>query len=209
MAGKESEKKTPRGKWSKRMRIIALNILLIIMAGFALLFGLSAWLESYTRHGESVKVPAVVGVDSEDAMRFLAASGLEGMVIDTIFTDQVQPGAVVEQVPETGLPVKYGRLVFLTVNSRTKRQIRMLDISIYTSSRQAVADLRAAGFVVKVEYVANELEDLVVGAVLANGEQAVSGARYDEKTPITLQVGSTQLSIEAEPDSILDSGWYE
>lgn len=187
-------------------KVLGINVGLMIAVAFAIIFGLSAWLKSYTHHNESVKVPDVKGMVDEEAMYFIEQAGLKPMIIDSLYTDAI-PGAVIEQLPEGGLPVKYGRIVYLTINAKSIRMIKMVDVEDF-SSRQAKSLLREAGFVVdSISYEPHEFDDLVLSARIG-GKTAVAGAEYPIRTHVTLVVGSTQIEIKPENDETEDA-WFE
>ena len=89
-----------------------LNLLLAVVVACALVFGTLKWLDSYTRHNEAVVVPDVKGLGMEEAAEFFKNSNLRYNVIDSVFSKDVKPGAIVELVPMAGSKVKEGRIVF-------------------------------------------------------------------------------------------------
>lgn len=98
-----------------------LNLLLAVVVACALVFGTLKWLDSYTRHNEAVVVPDVKGLGLEEAAEFFKNSNLRYNVIDSVFSKDVKPGAIVELVPMAGSKVKEGRIVFVTVNALTSQ----------------------------------------------------------------------------------------
>ena len=91
----------------------------MIVVGCALIYGTLAWLDYYTRHNEAVIVPDVKGLSMNEAKSFFDNTGLRYNVIDSVFSNDVNPGAIVEVVPEPGSKVKEGRIVFVTINALT------------------------------------------------------------------------------------------
>ena len=87
-----------------------LNLLLAVVVACALVFGTLKWLDSYTRHNEAVVVPDVKGLGMEEAAEFFKNSNLRYNVIDSVFSKDVKPGAIVELVPMAGSKVKEGRI---------------------------------------------------------------------------------------------------
>ena len=81
----------------------------MIVVGCALIYGTLAWLDYYTRHNEAVIVPDVKGLSMNEAKSFFDNTGLRYNVIDSVFSNDVNPGAIVEVVPEPGSKVKEGR----------------------------------------------------------------------------------------------------
>ena len=75
------------------------NFLLMIVVGCALIYGTLAWLDYYTRHNEAVIVPDVKGLSMNEAKSFFDNTGLRYNVIDSVFSNDVNPGAIVKLFP--------------------------------------------------------------------------------------------------------------
>jgi beta-lactam-binding protein with PASTA domain len=171
--------------------------MVVIVIG--LIWGVTRWLNSYTHHDESVRVPVVAGMTAEEAALALQDVGLVPMVIDSVYTN-VAPGAVIEQLPEGNLPVKLGRIVYLTINARSRKMVVMPDLHDW-SSRQAKSRLVEAGFVVdSVKLVPYEYDDLVMD-ITAGGVSVRPGRQYPVQTHLVLHVGTTH-DLELDNDSI-------
>lgn len=168
----------------------------MIVVVVLMIVGINAWLDSYTHHNESIIVPEVKGLIDDEAIYSLERAGLVPMVIDSLYADAT-PGSVIEQLPEAGLPVKKGRIVYLTINAKSVRMITMPEVADF-SSRQAKSILREAGFIVsKVEEAAYEFDDLVLRVKV--GENVIlPGESLPYHTNVTLVVGSTSVSTEIE-----------
>lgn len=179
-------------------KIVTINVVIMIALVAVILFGLTYWLNIYTHHNESIKVPDVVGISDDEAIYYLEQAGLKPMVIDSLYSD-AEPGAVIEQLPEGGLPVKNGRIVYLTINAKAVKMIKMVPVEDY-STRQAQSLLREAGFVIEgIEYKPYEFDDLVLG-VNVDGVKAEPNQEFPNKTRVTLVVGSTKVEINPEND---------
>ncbi|EJW99499.1 transmembrane PASTA-domain protein, partial [gut metagenome] len=73
------------------------NCLGIVLASVALLIGALFFLDSYTRHGDSVEIPDVRGLDEQTAKSKLEAVGLLAEVTDTGYVYRATPYSVLEQ----------------------------------------------------------------------------------------------------------------
>ena len=80
--------------------IISLLLMIIVTCG--IFYGALSWLDTYTRHNQAVVVPDVKGMKLEDAIPFLDNNHLRYNVIDSVFSKDVAPGAIVEVVPSVG-----------------------------------------------------------------------------------------------------------
>lgn len=60
-----------------------INLLLVIVVSCGVVYGVLAWLDSYTRHNQAVVVPDVKGMKLEDAAEFFGNNKLRYNVIDS------------------------------------------------------------------------------------------------------------------------------
>lgn len=196
-----------------------LNLLLAVVVTCALIFGTLRWLDTYTRHNEAVVVPDVKGLGLDEAAEFFKNSNLRYNVIDSVFSKDVRPGAIVELVPMAGSKVKEGRIVFVTVNALTS-QMAMIPEVEDLSFRQAYAILRARGFEkIEIEYVPGDFKDLVL-AVELRGRALRKGEQVPLSAPLVLKVSSGDADVPADslglpndsaPVELLDSeeeNWF-
>lgn len=201
-----NENKGRKSSWGYFGKMVGINILIIIAITLLLLTGLSMWLDSYTRHSERVEVPSLVGIPADDAARYLEQASLKSMVIDSVYAD-ARPGSVIEQMPAAGLPVKKGRIVYLTINALGVRMVKMLEVR-EGGSRQALSTLRSLGFKVdSVKQVASDMDDLVL-SVSTDGVEMEPGREYPVGTRVVVRVGSSHVEIEPENDET-EEAWLE
>lgn len=176
-----------------------LNLLLAVVIACGLIYGTLKWLDAYTRHNEAVVVPDVKGLKIEEAAEFFKNNNLRYSVIDSVFSKEVDPGAIVELVPSAGSKVKEGRIVFITVNALTSQMAKIPEVEDL-SFRQAYALLRARGFEnVEIEYVPGDFKDLAVSVDL-RGRTLETGEHVPLTAPLTLKVSSGEA--EMLPDSL-------
>jgi eukaryotic-like serine/threonine-protein kinase len=79
-------------------RSISLILPLLVVA--VLLFGGWSWLRLYTRHGVAMRVPELQGLTLEEATVMLEKRDLRALVIDSVYTDDLPKGSVVDQDPD-------------------------------------------------------------------------------------------------------------
>lgn len=185
-----------------------LSIALMVIIVIALVSSINTWMASYTRHDEYVKVPDLTNIKDQDAVEYLEHIGLKGMVIDSVYADAM-PGSVIDQLPIAGLPVRYGRIVYLTVQARSVRMVTLTDDMHDWSSRQAKSRLQELGFVVdSIRYVPYQFDDLVTDIYITRGERSlVSGKSYPFKTHVIMTVGTTNVTEEEETqEEVTDGG---
>ena len=106
---------------------ILINLLIIL--GISVFLGflfLKVYLPLYTNHGETVSVPDITGYEYEEATEFLEQSGLQYEVsVDSGFSMEMPPLAILKQIPEANSQVKNGRKIYLTLNARNAPLIKM------------------------------------------------------------------------------------
>lgn len=172
------------------------NFLLMVVVGCALIYGTLAWLDYYTRHNEAVIVPDVKGVSMNEAKSFFDNTGLRYNVIDSVFSNDVNPGAIVEVVPEPGSKVKEGRIVFVTINALTAQMAIIPEVADL-SFRQAYALLRSLGFKnIEVKFVPGDYKDLAVG-VERNAQMINRGERVPLASTLTLIISNGEKEIDS------------
>ncbi|MDI1235590.1 MAG: PASTA domain-containing protein [bacterium] len=79
----------------------------------------------FTRHGESVKVPNVVGMSAEKGFTVLDDEGLEQIIIDSVYKEDIKPMTIVEQDPVPDMNVKPGRYIYVIINTGVKPKVKM------------------------------------------------------------------------------------
>ena len=195
-----------------------INLLLVIVVSCGVVYGVLAWLDSYTRHNQAVVVPDVKGMKLEDAAEFFGNNKLRYNVIDSVFSKDVAPGSIVELVPGVGSKVKEGRIVFVTINALTSQMAVIPEVEDL-SFRQAYALLRARGFSsVEIEYVPGDYKDLAMGVEL-NGRTLLKGEHVPLTAHLVLKVSSgdpnmlpDSLALDSIPVEPLDSdieNWFK
>lgn len=157
------------------------NIFFICIVFVVLVILVLVGLHLYTKHNESVDVPAVKGLQIEDAIGIFSSADLKYEIVDSIFQTGGVPGAILEQNPKAGSKVKKGRLIYLTTQAKNRQMIEIPSLQDY-SLRQAEAQLNALGFSnISIEEVPSAYKGIVLsisyrGEVLAPGQKVPKGA---------------------------------
>jgi len=141
-------------------RSVSLVLPLLVVA--VLLFIGWGWLRLYTRHGEAMRVPDLQGLSLEEATAMLEKRDLSTLVIDSVHTEELPKGSVVEQDPEPGIDVKPGRKIYLVLNANQPKMIDMPGL-VDLSKRQAMSVLEIVGLKVKeLQYRPDPCLDCVI-----------------------------------------------
>lgn len=170
-----------------RKRLIHIVLPVIVLAG--ILFTGWLWLRSYTLHGTAARVPDLKGLSLDEASSMLTGRELQAMVIDSIYSDELPKGSVVDQDPEPGVDVKPGRKVYLVLNASQPKMIDMPKL-VDLSKRQAISVLDIIGLKVQeLQYRPDPCVDCVI-AQLHKGTPIAPDARIRRGEAITLVLGS-------------------
>ncbi len=160
-------------------------------------------LQYYTHHGEAVEVPNVCGKNVKEAIRAIEDAGLSVEVSDTDYVATKQADIILAQSLSPGMTVKPGRMVHLTINAAKPLPKPLPDIADNSSTRQAIALLKAEGFdSVRIEWINGEKD--WVYAVKVGGTEVKSGDPVSPGSPIALVVGNGKLKEKFEVTDATD-----
>ncbi|MDR1722626.1 MAG: PASTA domain-containing protein [Tannerella sp.] len=192
------------------VHILVVGALCFILIGIVL-----KGIDSYTNHNQAVLVPDVKGLQLEDAAPFFEKNFLHYTVIDSIYSKDVMPGAIVELSPEVNSKVKKNRIVYVTINAKTEEMAAIPEVTD-VSFRQAYALLKSTGFFdVELKYVSGEFRDLAIG-VEYGGKIVNTGTRVPMTAKLVLVLGDGNLykenvdSISKKEPVIIDGdeSWF-
>ena len=171
-----------------KTKFFLLNLFLSILLVIGLVMYVYRYLDDYTKHGESISVPDLRGMEPKKLSEFLGSKHLRYLIVDSVFDQKKQKGAVVDQDPEPNSKVKENRTVYLTVNATLPPQVKMPDL-LDVSFRQAEAILQTYGL------KTGELiykQDLAKNAVLGQqyrGRDIKPGTMIKKGSSINLVLG--------------------
>ena len=176
------------------------NLLAMALVIIGLCFGVKYGLEVYTQHGESVDVPNLLKMNAADARQLLAEKGLEMMVADSGYNKQLPADRILAQSPNYGMKVKFGRTIYVTVNSPSSPTFPIPDLVDNSSYREAEARLTAIGFkLLPPKRIMGE-RDWVYG-ILCRGREVNVGEQIPIESPLTLIIGN---GMDGDEESIDD-----
>lgn len=161
--------------------MIVVSIVLIIVVLFAL--------NSYTKHGEFIKVPSVKGLQIEEANGILKSSGLSYEISDSLYQKGGVPGAIIEQTPKENSNIKGGRIIYLTVQAKGEQMIPIPELKDF-SRRQAEAQLHSLGFRnIHIEEVPSAYAGIVI-SVSYKGRELTPNQKVPKGAPLQMTVGA-------------------
>lgn len=160
---------TDRPYWVNLLTAIAIALLF-----FFLLLKTLGWI---TKHGAYLKVPAITGMKTNEAIKLLEEQGFEVYIQDSVFTDTAARGIVLKQLPDPNALVKINRTVFITVNRFVPPMVEMPKLEgqklSFALAMLERSHLKLGDTIYK--------PDFMMGSVL---EQQYNGVRIAEKTKI-------------------------
>lgn len=199
----------------KKNRFFWINLLVMIVIAFLLVFIVLRALDSYTRHGQAIVVPDVKGKTVHEAQDIFRENGLQCMVTDSMYVKEKPAGSILEQTPPSGQKVKEGRAIYLTINTLNIPLQLVPDIADNSSLRQAEARLLAAGFkLAKAEMIRGEKD--WVYKIKYKGNALEPGDRVPVGATLTLVVGDgagesfeSDSTLEVPDESgATDESWF-
>lgn len=163
-----------------------LGIALVVVA--AVLWIAFKCLDSYTKHGETIDVPDMVGMSINDLDALVSEKKLRYEIIDSIYDKKAKKGVVVRQDPDKGIKVKENRTIYLYVTAVLPPKVPMPKLQD-KSLRQAVAiietyDLRLGKTTFKADQCANCVLEQKV-----KGKKIDPGTMIEKNTVIDLVIG--------------------
>jgi len=154
---------------------------------FLVLFFTYNWLNSYTKHSESITVPDLRGMHAEQLEEFLSARHLRFAIVDSVFELGKEPRVVMQQDPLPDAKVKENRTVYLTINSLVPPKTSMPNL-IDVSERQAIAMLESAGLQKgKISYKPDVYKAVLSQQV--NGKEVKEGESISKGSVVDLVIG--------------------
>jgi beta-lactam-binding protein with PASTA domain len=162
----------------------------------------------YTRHGEGVPVPNLIGLSSEKAIALLDAQGFHNPQIDSVYVLDKAPGSVILQDPDAGTNVKENRTIYLTIVKNQAPDVALPDLTQDTY-RTAIANISNFGLKVgDTTYRPDIARDRVLevrfaGQILKTGAHIPKGSRID--LVLGDGTGASEVAIPEVVDLELDA----
>lgn len=164
------------------------NLVLALLLVLALVFGSNALLKSCTKHNVSVEVPDLRGMSVQQACTVAQNAGMAVTVKDSVFTSDIEKGAVFAQYPRAGARVKPNRDLDITINAFSNLKVTMPSL-IGSPLRQAKAELKSRSLVLgRLNYVPDIATNVVLRQRL-NGKDVFAGDIVEAGSVIDLDLG--------------------
>ena len=202
----QSKKNNKKSK-KRTVKMVVINLLAMLATIIIIPAIVLAWLDSYTNHGESCRVPDICGMQLDEAKEVLRKQNLDLEIVDYKYKKGAAENEIVEQRPVANAFVKEGRKIMLVMSSVSKPMVTLPSVTDNCSLREAEARLRAAGFKL-TEHVTIKGEKDWVYSILAGKDTLRSGAQVALGSTLTIVIGSGNEE-EKEESVIVDDSWFE
>ena len=93
---------------------LATGLLLVLLFNYLIM-------PLYINERNTVFTPNLEGLDIDTAQSLSKSEGIEAVVVDTIFTNDINPDIILEQFPAAGKEVKAGRAIKTKITSMNKK----------------------------------------------------------------------------------------
>lgn len=150
------------------------------------------WLELYTNHGDSIRVPNFEKMSVKELTQKTEDLKLRFEVMDSAaYNPNFPKRAVVDQNPKPGKQVKENRKIYVTLNPSGYAKVSLPNV-IQITRRSAIAKLSSVGLnVVDVEYIP-EIGKEMVYHVKQNGRRIPPGTLIQKASDVVLVCGNGQ-----------------
>ena len=201
----QSKKNNKKSK-KRTVKMVVINLIAMLATVIIIPAIVLAWLDSYTNHGESCRVPDICGMQLDDAKEVLRKQNLDLEIVDYKYKKGAVENEVVEQRPVANAFVKEGRKIMLVMSSVSKPMVTLPSVTDNCSLREAEARLKASGFVVSdVQY--QDGEKGWVYSVQCNGKELYNGESVARGSNLVLVVGNGNKPVRSE--SVVDEEYFK
>lgn len=167
-----------------KSKVFLKHLALTLLLSLGIFWACFGYLSSYTKHGETIDVPNLVGKTEKEALSILEEADLRLVVADSIFDTKKPKGTVLDQNPSANFKVKENRTIYITLNALTPPKVQMPNL-VDASLRQAKSMIESYGLIVgKTTYIPDYAKDAVLkqrykGKDIKPGTQILSGSKID------------------------------
>ncbi len=183
---------------------ITLSIVLLVLVSY---FSMN-YLDSYTKHGEVIAVPNLIGIHVSDVEDSLEEKELRYVIRDSVYSDDYPMGMIVRQDPKPNAEnfpnfVKPNRRIYLTI-VKTMAEYRVIPdlLTNVTSKSIGKAKLEMQGFKVDFELKDHKDKDKIL-EILFNGESVEVGTSVLKGSQLTIIYGSGAKGAPVELPNLI------
>ncbi len=176
--------------------------LVIAIAVVVLIFSTTIiGIDIYTDNGNEIDVPDLKGMTIEEAQAAVKTQNLFVEITDSIFSNDLEKGSIVEQSPKTNNKIKENRTIFVSIVSFSKEMVSMPDL-VNESIRQAISDANNFGIKIGERKYVPGLKDYVLKQIY-RGQEIKVGTKIPKGTYIDLEIGQGSNNQEILVPNVL------
>lgn len=180
------------------------HFLLAVFSLLLFMFGISAYLDNYTRHNEYISTPNVIDLPLKEGIQILQNKKLRYSILDSTYNPDKKPGHIINQNPEPNTKVKENRNVYLSITSFLPPSIEMPKL-VDLSERQAIMVLKSYDLKLgKIIYEPSYCNGCVVKQLYKNKE-ILPGKYIPKNSVIDIVVGKKETKVLLPNDTINDT----
>lgn len=169
-----------------KSKVFFIHLGLTILITVILIWLTFIMLGLYTNHGDGISVPDFTGLTIKEVKTVCEEKSLQFEVIDSVYSEDVPRGTVINQVPVPDQKVKKNRKIYITINSFLPQSIPMPDF-IDLELRAANALAETYGLKIKPEFVPSQFPTIMKQKY--KGKEIKPGSMIEKGSVITLMVG--------------------
>jgi eukaryotic-like serine/threonine-protein kinase len=186
-----------------KSKTFIINLLIgIVITGGGIFWALD-FLHTYTKHGEQITVPDMIGFKIDELDEFIIENKLNYIILDSVYDAKRPKGTVVAQDPLPNSFVKENRKIYLTVNAKKPPMIKLPELKDL-SIRQATAKLEAYGFKLGQLISRPSLCSNCAIGMQFKGEEVAAGDAFSKNTMIDIIVGVGNTGEKIEVPLLLN-----
>lgn len=165
------------------------HLIISLIGGLILLWLIILFLGFYVKRGGTFEIPDMVGMQLHELKQEIDPKAkFRYIVIDSIYDDRYEKGAIVQQDPPLGSKVKRGRKIYLTVVAMQPETVNTPDF-VDLTLRQALANIKAAGLTIeRLTYIPNMAKNAVLDQKF-EGKNIKPGTKILKGSAIELILG--------------------
>ena len=165
---------------------------IVVSSVILVVFIFYIYLPIRTNHGETITVPDVVGMTSDELSNFLDRRNLRFEVTeDSSYSPDFPALSVLRQIPKPNMKVKENRKIYVTLNAKHPPLVRMPRVE-NLSLKSAQMVLKSYGLKLgQIRFVPDDFFGVILEAKIA-GRSVLEGERIEKGSEINLVVGDGQ-----------------
>lgn len=182
-------------------RTFIINLLLIFLFLFIVIFGIFQWLKIYTNHGQRLELPDYIETNYEEAINDARDKSFELIVNDSTHIVGKPGGIILNQNPKGGSFVKEKRKIYVTISKYQPDLIALEDLPrLYGENfEMKAAELRSRQLksrIIGTKY--DPIGNFTILEVWHNGEKVIDNA--GRKKGVMIEKGSYIDMIISNPE---------